>query len=209
MLDLSRRWNGYKLAAGMTAVLLSACAQDQPRRLPDGGVLGRALRPAAEADSLAVDGQTPAAPAAGEILRTSFTAALTDSANQQARAWVKHTQGMPFVIGYEAGQAQAQSAGKPMLVFVTSQHCHWCEKLAEDCFRDPAVRVLMDRFVCVLVDGQREPDIARRLGARAYPHLVLQSADGAPLGQRTGYANPAQLGQDLEDALVKLGPSEP
>jgi thioredoxin-related protein len=102
--------------------------------------------------------------------------------------WNSHTQGLPFVFGYEEGMAKAKSEGKPAMLFVTTTWCGWCKKLANESFRDPEIRdLLIKNFVCVLVDGDTEVSAKQKLGVRGYPHVVFVSANGVRLQECIGY----------------------
>ncbi|MGD9645966.1 MAG: thioredoxin family protein [Pirellulales bacterium] len=118
--------------------------------------------------------------------------------------WADHTQGLPFVIGYDAGMAKAQAEKKPAMLFVTTTWCGWCKKLAADDLTDPDVRRLLELFVLVIVDGDTEKGAARALGANGFPHIVFKGPDGEDLGTIPGYVPVDQFKAAVEQALVTL-----
>ena len=67
--------------------------------------------------------------------------------------WDEHTQGLPFVVGYDKGMNAAAAENKPVMMFVTTTWCGLCRKLAEENFNDTEVKELLTNFVCVIVDG--------------------------------------------------------
>lgn len=105
-----------------------------------------------------------------------------------SHGWAEHTQGLPFIFGYEKGLAAAAEQKKPAMMFVTTTWCGWCKKLAEENFNDAEVKDLLSNFVCVIVDGDEEKSAARKLGANGYPHLVFLSSTGEKLEEQSGYA---------------------
>lgn len=117
--------------------------------------------------------------------------------------WESHTQGLPFILGFEEGQAAMRSSGKPGMMFVTTTWCGWCKKLAHDNFRDPAVRSMLENFVLVIVDGDTEGVAARKLGANGFPHVVFQSSDGTTLATVRGYRPLAEFKPVVESVLKK------
>src|SRR5262245_5892139 len=117
--------------------------------------------------------------------------------------WSEHTQGLPFVIGYDAGMKAAAEQKKPAMMFVTATWCGWCKKLAEENFNDPEERELLSKFVCVIVDGDSEPGAAQKLGADGYPHIVFLSSSGEKLGENSGYAPVAEFKPLVKQALEK------
>lgn len=119
-------------------------------------------------------------------------------------SWESHTQGLPFVIGYEAGMAQARDQQKPALVFFTTHWCGVCQKLASHSFTDPQVRALLGQFSLVLVDGDRERAAVQRFGVPGYPCLVVLADDGEPFAYMLGYMPPEEFAGKLRQALRML-----
>jgi thiol:disulfide interchange protein len=118
--------------------------------------------------------------------------------------WADHTQGLPFVVGYEAGMAKAQAEKKPAMLFVTTTWCGWCKKLAADDLTDPDVRKLLELFVLVIVDGDAEGDAVAKLGVSSFPRVLFQNVDGTTIADVSGYA-PGQFRAQLEQAVARLG----
>lgn len=119
--------------------------------------------------------------------------------------WSDHTQGLPFVVGYDEGLKAAAAENKPAMMFVTTTWCGWCKKLAEDNFNDPEEKELLTHFVCVIVDGDVETTAAKKLGANGYPHIVFLSPKGEKLAEQSGYAPLAEFKGVLQEALQKAG----
>ena len=117
--------------------------------------------------------------------------------------WDDHTQGLPFVFGYEEGMAAASSQNKPAMLFVTATWCGWCKKLAQENFNDEEVKELLSNFVCVIVDGDVETQAAAKLGANGYPHIVFVSPTGDKLSECSGYASVSEFKPLVEQALEK------
>ncbi len=118
--------------------------------------------------------------------------------------WEHHTQGLPFVIGYEAGMAQAKAQGKPAMLFVTTTWCGWCKKLAAESFHDNEIREMLSKhFVCVIVDGDTEQSTTAKFGVRGYPHVIFVQPDGKKLGECRGYVAKDTFKKIVEEALAK------
>jgi uncharacterized protein YyaL (SSP411 family) len=59
--------------------------------------------------------------------------------------------------------AEAELAGKPILVSVGYSACHWCHVMAHESFEDPETAVLMNElFVSVKIDREERPDLDLR-----------------------------------------------
>ncbi len=118
--------------------------------------------------------------------------------------WSSHTQGLPFVFGYEAGRQESQAQQKPVMYFVTTTWCGWCRKLAGEAFQDERIKQLLtDEFVCVIVDGDTEKAAAKQLGARGFPHLVFENAAGKKVNECRGYVPKDRFLKIVEEALSK------
>jgi len=119
-------------------------------------------------------------------------------------AWNEHTQGLTFVVGYDAGLAKAKAEDKPVMLFVTATWCGWCKKLANESFNDPEIRQLLDKFVLVIVDLDTEGEVAEKLGVQGVPYIVFESPTGQKLSVTEGYKPAPEFKADIEHALEQL-----
>jgi len=116
--------------------------------------------------------------------------------------WADHTQGLPFLVGYDEGRRASESQNRPAMMFVTTTWCGWCKKLADDDFNDPEIRKLLQQFVCVIVDGDTEQQAVRQLDAtEGFPTIVFLSPAGDRLGGCLGYKGPREFKDLLQNAL--------
>jgi thiol:disulfide interchange protein len=109
-----------------------------------------------------------------------------------------------FIEGYEAGYAAAAAQKKPMLLFFTASWCHFCHQLAADAFNDASVVSLSERFVCVLVDADREPQVCAYFRVRSYPTIQFVSARGQLLNRMVGKRPGRELSRQMHAALQTL-----
>ncbi len=109
-----------------------------------------------------------------------------------------------FVDGYHAGVQVAAAQSKPILLYFTTTPCYWCQRLVADAFHDEMVVGLSNRFVCVLVDAEREPAVAQQFGVRAYPTIQFVSTRGQPLNQVIGKQPNQELVRQMHAALQGL-----
>ena len=106
-----------------------------------------------------------------------------------------------FVEGFESGYRQATREGKPMLVFFTAQWCEFCHQMAGEAFVQDQVVSLSDRFVCILVDADREPQVCQQFQVRSYPTVQFLSPLGVPLNRVVGKKPGHQLVIEMHAAL--------
>jgi thioredoxin-like negative regulator of GroEL len=109
-----------------------------------------------------------------------------------------------FIEGYQAGYAAAVEQKKPMLIFFTASWCHFCHQLAADAFNDATVVNLSERFVCVLIDADREPEICSYFRVRSYPTIQFVSARGHLLNRMVGKRPGRELSRQMHAALQSL-----
>jgi hypothetical protein len=76
----------------------------------------------------------------------------------------------------------------------------------------------LDQFVCVRVDVDKEPDLAKKHGAKALPDLRLLDPDGRELQKLLGFSSPERLtkacrsvldvlaGKPMDEATTKASP---
>ena len=112
-----------------------------------------------------------------------------------------------FIEGYEAGYTAATAQKKPMLLFFTASWCHFCHQLAADAFNDAAVVSLSERFVCVLVDADREPQVCSYFRVGKYPTIQFVSARGHLLNRMVGKRPGSELARQMHAALQTLARS--
>jgi thioredoxin-related protein len=135
----------------------------------------------------------PATPAPAHGVRRSAA-----GSGQLARGNLK------FVEGYAKGYQQAASQGKPMLLFFTAEWCHFCHQMADEAFTHPQVVSLSERFVCVLIDVDAEPDVCRQFQVSRFPTIQFVSARGLALERIVGKKPGHQLMMAMQAALQSV-----
>ena len=97
--------------------------------------------------------------------------------------------------------ASSRQSGKPILVFVTTDWCHYCKKMKNETWSDTNVsRLLPQQFETLLLDGDRDQRLVRKLGLKGYPATLLYTPDGHFVEKRNGFLSPAELTRWLSTA---------
>lgn len=97
-----------------------------------------------------------------------------------------------------ATMQRAEAADRPIAMVLTVPWCSHCKELLATSFADPAVQTLIrDRFVSVLVDAERRPDVNERYGTGGWP-TVAWLTPGGELITNDQYLTAPQLLQRLE-----------
>ncbi len=100
------------------------------------------------------------------------------AAEEEAIAWRS---------SYDEGMAEAAAADKPVLIDFTADWCIWCKKMEEEVYSDADVVSVLQDFVCIQVDTDRDPRVAIAYGARTLPRLVILNTFGEITVDRNGY----------------------
>ena len=82
--------------------------------------------------------------------------------------------------------ARARSEQRPVLLFIAAPWCAASREMTCTTYEDPAVLAMIrDRFIPLLVDAERRPDIAERYALGGYPTTAFLDASGAIVGGGT------------------------
>lgn len=89
---------------------------------------------------------------------------------------------------------EAQTSNRPLVMFVTSDHCPYCHKMRSDTLADPAVaRRVRQSYVGVMVDTESSSAVASRLRITSVPTTLLVLPDGRIADRVEGYVPPERL----------------
>jgi thiol:disulfide interchange protein len=99
-----------------------------------------------------------------------------------------------FLSDYGQAQREARRAGKPLLVVIKTDWCPFSRVLLRETFADRAVVDACDRFVCVVIDAEKQPKLCRTLSPTGvYPTVQFFGTNAAVLGQVEGSRTPKEL----------------
>lgn len=100
-----------------------------------------------------------------------------------------------------AAMARAQAERKPVMLFFTAEWCRFCNQMAQDAFRQDPVVGLSERFVCILVDADRQPEICQQYDVRSFPTVLFLDGDASTVGCLTGKQPTHRLVMEMQQAL--------
>jgi thiol:disulfide interchange protein len=87
---------------------------------------------------------------------------------------------------YEAALSRAARERKPLMVDFLATWCHGCNLLDETVFSRHDVGEASQDFVAVRVDGDKRPDLARRLAVGGYPIVLFLTPHGEEITRVRG-----------------------
>jgi thiol:disulfide interchange protein len=124
---------------------------------------------------------------------------LVGGADMVAGAGATH--GIEYVSGYQAGRKRAAAERKPLVLVFKATWCRFSAELTQRTLADERVVGLSRRSVCVMVDADRDADVCRQFGVKAFPTLVILPIDGGEPIRKTGRPSAAAVAADLEKAI--------
>jgi len=93
-------------------------------------------------------------------------------------------------LSYRDGRARALESGQLLLVNFTADWCVYCRKMKKETYTDPAViAFVQEHFVPVMVDTQREQQIAAEFYVRGLPTIWFLTSDGQRITNLPGYVD--------------------
>lgn len=137
----------------------------------------------------------------GKLFALCVACTLAGSANAQQPSKAKHVG--PFEHGSVAQAWKvAKKSRQPLLLFVTSDNCVYCHKMADEVYSHPKLRPAISKlFESAQMNVKENPAFVKKLGVRLYPTTVIISPDGKHLGSIEGYVEPRKIAARLNPAL--------
>ena len=101
--------------------------------------------------------------------------------------------------------AESQAQGRPILFFVTMDHCYYCEKMCQETYSDNLLVQDIERdYILASIDPERCPKLVRKLNVRVFPTTVIVGPDETVIDSMTGFVRPDQLRSRLNAAEAKI-----
>ena len=101
----------------------------------------------------------------------------------------------------QSGWAEAHKRNLPMVIFITSKQCRYCDAMKRDSWRDHFVeQQVADKFIAIELTPERNSATLERIKVPAFPTTLIGIPNGKIVGQRVGYQPPAALTALLSEA---------
>lgn len=108
----------------------------------------------------------------------SFTIGLQAAAAQEVR----------WLTSAEQAANQAEKSGKPILVYVRSSSCHYCDKLQADVWADPKVADhVAKNYIPLKLSSQKNPAAVKSLKVKGFPTTLVFSPKRVFVSKVEGY----------------------
>lgn len=118
--------------------------------------------------------------------------------NQQPAGTTKEVQ---WLRSASEAARLAKTTGKPILVYVRSQNCHYCDLLQQNTWSDPAVKAMIMRdMVPLKLTLEENRDAVKALKVKGFPAVILFTPDRQFLAKIDGYLAPGEFESRIANA---------
>lgn len=106
---------------------------------------------------------------------------------------------IPWRVKVQDAVSEATKSGKPLLVSVSTDWCHYCKKMDLETFSNARVADHIQKcFVPLKVNGDKDRELVRMLGVQSFPTMVILAPNMKVIGTMKGFRTPDQLNEALE-----------
>ena len=118
----------------------------------------------------------------------------------------QHKESINWIEDYDAGIELAKKQNKPVLLAFYKLHTRFSSDTFQNTYNNPDVKKYVEEnFVPILIDVDKQPEIAGRYGVNYYPaHFVKWPDSNDLFGPRLGYDPPGLFISEMKNLLDKL-----
>lgn len=96
----------------------------------------------------------------------------------------------------------AQVSRKPMFLYVTSESCFYCEKMRKETLSHPQIVEGVAGFAePVEFNASEAPELAKKLGVRVFPTILVVSPQNKLLHKVEGFVDPEEFAETVWPVL--------
>ncbi|QDU54220.1 thioredoxin family protein [Aeoliella mucimassa] len=98
--------------------------------------------------------------------------------------------------------AAVQQSRKPMFLYVTSDNCYFCKKMIQETYTNPQIRSGVSAYSePVAFNASETPELAKKLGVRAFPTTLVISPENKLLHKIEGFVEPKDFAEQVWPVL--------
>ncbi|MHC4474824.1 MAG: thioredoxin family protein [Planctomycetota bacterium] len=111
-----------------------------------------------------------------------------------------------WIEDYQTGLDLAKQQNKPVLLAFYKKFTQYCSNMEQDTFKnEQVINFIEATFVPVMIDVDKQPQIARDYGVGYYPtHYIKDPHSDRVVGPHIGYDVPLVFMRKIEDILKEL-----
>lgn len=134
---------------------------------------------------------------------SSSQAAKANAPGTTSASVAQNSAEIPWLRSATEAAIQSQKTGKPILVYVRSQNCHYCDLLQKNTWQDQATkeRVLREMIPLKLTLEENKEAI-EAMKVKGFPSVIIFSPRREYLGRIDGYVTPEQFQGQVAKAML-------
>ena len=110
---------------------------------------------------------------------------------------------VPWQTNYLVAHQQRLHHRLPMLIFVTTDDCHFCHKMLATTLSDPQIaQHIRTRFVPTKIDAKVQAKLTQQFGVRVFPTTFIVSPNNRILDRIEGYLSVEEFRQRIAPTTV-------
>jgi uncharacterized protein YyaL (SSP411 family) len=131
-------------------------------------------------------------------------------AQQVAPASAENSE-IPWLRSATEAAKLSQSTGKPILVYIRSQNCHYCDLLQKNTWQNPETRAqIMRDMIPLKLTLEDNKAAVEAMKVKGFPSVIIFSPKREYLARIDGYVTPEQFKTKVTEKVERvLAPSEP
>ncbi len=106
-----------------------------------------------------------------------------------------------WIEDFNEGLEEAEKKGKPTVLVLYADWCVYSKKLFNETLVDPRIKMLIDEFVWVKIDSDKEKGVGIMFEQNGFPLTVILDSRGEELGKIDGFRPADMFGAELNKAL--------
>lgn len=94
----------------------------------------------------------------------------------------------------------AKQSSMPVMLFVMSDTCHWCQKMSSSTLNDPRIiKLINEHFYPMILHANKDQAAFMQLGLQGVPVILIYNNSGKVVKMIPGYNSPDQLMSQLTE----------
>lgn len=114
---------------------------------------------------------------------------------------------IPWLRSATEAAIQSQATGKPILVYVRSKNCHYCDLLQKNTWQDPATKArVMKEMIPLKLTLEENKEAIEAMKVKGFPSVIVFSPRREFIGRYDGYMTPEQFQTQVSKSLLANQP---
>lgn len=110
---------------------------------------------------------------------------------------------IPWLNSATEAAMLSQKTGKPILIYVRSQNCHYCDLLQKNTWQHPQTRArVMRDMIPLKLTLEEHKEAVEAMKVKGFPSVLIFSPNREYLARIDGYVTPEQFQSKVSQSLL-------